>query len=466
MSRKGKYFLLMHSKDPDAADLIRSDSLVADGGIILKPGDEAVYVLETTKGRLEEVRGVVVATGLKKDLIRLHVTADGSLTPLKGVGTRKQELERKRMEQVNAQKIQLQQTAQQLQAEGADVVCEQLQPVIKEKSKRPPCLPKKRSPEVMEQIQRQLDALPCFKNGPLKRELYVGTKIFVDQGKFNLNKQKYALRPACFHRALLKLAVPENILRLDGVSCHSKRGCIGLNRKIQEAIVLAVNTQYQKAGGSIHNIRYDPDEILRNLIDATVASKGKRFLLPPSSSESTPASTSEPIPTPFTFQPPASTSEPIPTPFTFQPPASTSEPIPTPFTFQPPASTSEPIPTPFTFQPPASTSEPIPTPFTFQPPASTSQSIPVPSTSQSFPSTSQPITSPSPPQPFPVSSLPSASQSPPILSNPSTFCSLIFSPHSRLPICHPPTPDHHYIDISYNMPPAPTTEEIVPHCKY
>lgn len=64
MSRKGKYFLLMFSNDPPAADTIRSDALVRSGDAILRDGDEATYILEMAKDRLEEVRGVVVATGM------------------------------------------------------------------------------------------------------------------------------------------------------------------------------------------------------------------------------------------------------------------------------------------------------------------------------------------------------------------------------------------------------------------
>jgi len=51
----------MFSPDPPAGDIIRNDALINAVGPIA--GDQCKFQLEVSKGKYEEVTGVVVATG-------------------------------------------------------------------------------------------------------------------------------------------------------------------------------------------------------------------------------------------------------------------------------------------------------------------------------------------------------------------------------------------------------------------
>lgn len=58
-------------------------------------------------------------SGLRKDVSALHVDENGNISQVKGVGTRKQELEKKRLMLNNAKERQLQERAERLLDEGA-----------------------------------------------------------------------------------------------------------------------------------------------------------------------------------------------------------------------------------------------------------------------------------------------------------------------------------------------------------
>jgi hypothetical protein len=57
---------------------------------------------------------------------------------------------------------------------------------------------------------------------------------------------RYRLKPADLHREILKLLIPEEILRLDGVSAVGKRGCVAIPSNITNAVLSKFNFQFKK----------------------------------------------------------------------------------------------------------------------------------------------------------------------------------------------------------------------------
>ncbi|XP_034239386.1 uncharacterized protein LOC117644226 [Thrips palmi] len=195
-----------------------------------------------------------------------HVNA-AEVVETGGLLTRKREIERLRMLQVNAEKITLQTAAEQLLAEGADAVSQLAQPVIKTKK-----VASRRNlrPSEAQRLQEELAKIGCFGDKSGRTRLCKDYNVFINSEKLSIALLKYRRKPAKLHQAVLKLALPEKILRLDGISRTGKKGCVGISSDITESITLYVSAVYRAAGGDVAEIDYDPDAKLKNLLDAAL----------------------------------------------------------------------------------------------------------------------------------------------------------------------------------------------------
>jgi len=63
MQRKGRYFLLIFTKDPPAADIVRNDAVVGDS-FRLAIGAQCTFQCEESRDKIQDVVGTVVATGM------------------------------------------------------------------------------------------------------------------------------------------------------------------------------------------------------------------------------------------------------------------------------------------------------------------------------------------------------------------------------------------------------------------
>jgi len=75
--------------------------------------------------------------------------------------------------------------------------------------------------------------------------------IYIDSAKLSYAKLKYRENPKGLHLTMLKLLVPQSILRLDGISPTDRRGCVGIPKIINRVISCELDTNYPTYNSSI-----------------------------------------------------------------------------------------------------------------------------------------------------------------------------------------------------------------------
>ncbi|KAK3924109.1 ATP-dependent Clp protease ATP-binding subunit ClpX, partial [Frankliniella fusca] len=274
-----KFFCLIFSKDPPAADVVRQDFIQGD----LKVRAEVHFQWQKSKTEHEIIAGQILDIGTQVRLSSVKVTSSGLIK--KGgeeepeqedqeleagevllVGNRKQELEKLRFKQAHSKDNHLQGLAEQIQSQGPESFC-----------KTPVCRrPKKRSTEQLEQVKFKLQNMPSLIPTYNKVELIKNTGLRINTAKLAILRQRYQLTPVKLFNKILK-TVMGDVLHCDGISSTGRGGTtVKVPDDIVGNVLLYVKGIYTAAGGKVEDITFDPITQIRRLISNAKAKVKKQ----------------------------------------------------------------------------------------------------------------------------------------------------------------------------------------------